>query len=118
MTKECVIGNIGEKEKARLRRAGLVGLVCGVALAATAILYQAPWWVHATLFISLWAGLSALLQAKEQTSILLAARRLRRIDGREEPERYVLEFRGRARTIQRRSLLVAVFLTVLVTLLG
>jgi len=97
---------------------GWVALACALALAAAATFHQAPWWLRPALFISLWTAASALLQAREQTSILLAARRIRRIDGREEPERYVIEFRGRARMIQRRSLLVAALLTTLVTLLG
>lgn len=117
-SKENEIGNIGEKERSRLRITGQVGLAFGVLLAASAFHNQVPWWVRPTLFFSLWIGVSALLQAKEQTSVLLAARRVRRIDGKEEPERYVIESRGRARMIQRRSLFVAVLLMTLVTVLG
>ncbi len=118
ISKEYEIGNIGEKERSKLRMTGQVGLACGIVLAATTIHYQVPWWVRPTLFFSLWIGVSALLQAKEKTSVLLAARRVRRIDGKEEPERYVIELRGRARMIQRRSLFVAVLLMTLVTVLG
>jgi len=97
---------------------GWVGIACGVGLAVAAIYQQVPWWVYLTLFFSVWTGVSALLQAKERTSIRLAARRVRSIDGKEEPERYVLELRGRARMIQRRSLLVTLLLMILLTLLA
>jgi len=118
ISKEWEIGNIGQKERSRLRTVGEVLLACGVLLAASAIHHRVPWWVWPTLFFSIWMGVSALLQAKEQTSVLLAARRVRRIDGREEPERYVIELRKRARMIQRRSLFVTVLLITLVTVLG
>lgn len=111
------IGNIGEKERARLRVAGWISLAFGVLLAAIATYYPVPWWVRPAVFVSFWSGVSALLQAREQTSIRLAARRVRKIDGKEEPEPYVIEFRGRARMIQRRSLFVAVLLMTLVTIL-
>ena len=108
-SKEYRVGNIGEKERSRLRMMGQVGWLWGRARRYCNY-YQVPWWVRLTLFFSLWIGVSALLQAREQTSILLAARRLRRIDGKEEPEPYVIEFRGRARMIQRRSLFLALLL--------
>jgi hypothetical protein len=113
---EPTIGNIGGKERTRLRLAGIVGLALAAGLAVVAVQNQVAWWVHVMLFVTLWSGFSALLQARERTSILLAARRVRRIDGKEEPERFVLLFRGRARMIYRRSLLAAVFLMTLVTL--
>lgn len=118
MSNEYVVGNIGERERARLRWVGRIGVACAAILAAVVIFYQVPWWVYLTLFFSLWSGISSLVQAKENTSVRFAARRVRKIDGKEEPEQYVLEFRGRARTIQRRSLFVTVLLMILVTLLG
>jgi len=116
MSKDSVMGNIGVKEGARLRAVGLVGITGGLALGVVVLSYDVPWWVRPALFLSLWIGASGLLQARGRTSVLLAARRVRKIDGREERERYVLTLTERARVIQLRSLFVAVLLVALITL--
>jgi len=107
MLRESEFANIGTKEAARLRTTGLVGLACTMGLGLGTIYYPPVWWARPTLFFMLWLGTSLLLQAKARTSILLAVRRVRRIDGREEPEPYVLALREQARLIQRMSLFVA-----------
>ncbi len=108
--------NIGEQESSRLRAAGVAAMVCGLALGDVVIYHEVPSWMLFVVFLSIWLGASALLQARERTSVVLAARRLRRIDGKEEREQYVLTLRERARMIQRRSLFVAVLFVTLLTL--
>ncbi|MFB3902036.1 MAG: hypothetical protein ACE15E_01155 [Acidobacteriota bacterium] len=112
MLRESEFENIGTKEASRLRTAGLVDLACSMALGAATIYYQLNWWARPALFFLLWFGTALLLQARAHTSILLAARRLRRVDGREEPEPYVITLRERARLIQKRSLFVAALVVI------
>jgi len=100
--------NIGKKEAERLRTIGRIALACGIALGLATVYYQFDLWTRPTLFLLYWFGTALLLQAKRHTSILLAARRLRRIDGREEPELHVIALREQAGMIQRRSFLLAV----------
>jgi len=87
-----------------------------MALGMATIYYQLAWWVRPVLFFTFWSGAALLLQAKAHTSIVLAARRLRRIDGREEPELYVITLREQARLIQKRSLFVAALVVTVVTM--
>ncbi|RPJ83743.1 MAG: hypothetical protein EHM18_13280 [Acidobacteria bacterium] len=116
MLEQTEFVNIGPKEAARLRRIGVAGLACASVLGMVMIYYQISGWARPLLFFLAWLGCSLQLQANARTSILLAARRVRRIDGTEEPELYVMTLRAQSRAIQNWSLFLAALVVTFVVM--
>jgi hypothetical protein len=107
--------NIGPRERRKRRLLGIVALTVGVGLAFVLVVYDAPRWSRAVVFLPVWMAGLGLLQAREKTCIALAARGVCNLDEGEAPirdERVAAQLRERARRINRRALLTAAAITI------
>jgi hypothetical protein len=109
--------NIGPLEQRKRRLLGIVALTVGVGVAFVLVVYGAPRWSRLAVFFPLWMAGLGLLQAREKTCIALAARGLCNMDSGEvtlEDEKLIEQLRVKARRINRRSIITAALITLLV----
>ncbi|MGB7923682.1 MAG: hypothetical protein WCF57_10600 [Pyrinomonadaceae bacterium] len=114
MTSDAI--NIGPREQRKRRLLGFVALTVGVATAFVLVVYGAPRWSRAVIFLPIWVAGLGLMQAREQTCIALAARGTCNMDAGEESlsdEESIRHLRDKARRINRRATITALAATVL-----
>lgn len=109
--------NIGPVERRKRRLLGIVALTIGVGIAFVLVVYDAPRWSRLVVFLPLWLAGLGLLQAKEKTCIALAARGVCNMDSGEvslNDETLIERLRDKARKINRRSIITAALITLVV----
>jgi hypothetical protein len=109
--------NIGPFERRKRRLLGIVALTVGVGVAFVLVATDAPRWSRLIVFFPIWIAGLGLLQAREKTCIALAARGLCNMDVGEaelEDEKMIERLRENARKINRRALVTAVLITLVV----
>jgi hypothetical protein len=109
--------NIGPRERRKRRLLGVVSLTVGVGAAFVLVVYGAPRWSRLIVFFPVWMAGLGLLQARAQTCIALAARGMCNMDSGEErleDATLIERLRAKARSINRRALLTAVVIAVVV----
>jgi hypothetical protein len=109
--------NIGPRERRKRRLLGIVSLTVAVGVAFVLVSFSAPRWSRLVVFLPLWMAGLGLLQAREKTCIALAARGVCNMDAGEETVNdatLAARLRDKASAIQRRALLVAAAITVVV----
>ena len=107
--------NIGAAELRKRRIVGVVGLAVCALGSVVLIADGAPRLWRVILFLPWWTACLGIFQARSRVCVALAARGLRNLDGKQEPQPLAeLEaVRREARRVHLRSLLTAALLTLL-----
>lgn len=107
--------NIGPAELRKRRVVGAVGLAVCALGSVVLIADGAPRLWRLILFLPWWTACLGIFQARARVCVALAARGLRNLDGKQEPQPLVEleEVQREARRVHVRSLLTAVLLTLL-----
>lgn len=107
--------NIGPSELRKRWVVGVVALAVCALGSAVLIADGAPRWWRWILFLPWWTACLGIFQARSRVCVALAARGLRNLEGRQEPQPLAeLEaVRREARRVHVRSLLTAALLTLL-----
>jgi hypothetical protein len=111
--------NIGPRERRKRRILGVVALTVGVGLAFVLVIFQAPRWSRAIVFLPIWIAGLGLMQSRDHVCIALAAMGKCNMDEGEETlddESLIKQLRSKARRINNRALITAGAIT-LMTLL-
>ena len=109
--------NIGPRERRKRRVMGWVALCAGVSLAFVLVAWSEPRPLRLFVFFPIWIAALGFFQAREKTCIALAARGVCNMDQGEEKivdESAAAELCARARHINRRSLIAALVVTMVV----
>lgn len=109
--------NIGPREQRKRRLLGVVALTVGVAAAFVLVIYEAPRWSRFIVFVPIWVAGLGLMQARENVCIALAERGTQMLDAQEERidnHDLIGQLRDKARRINRRALITAVAITLVV----
>ena len=119
MTDAC-IPNIGPRERKRRLTGGFIFLAVAVCVAGCLVWFDAPQPWRLLLFLPVWMSAIGFFQVSEQTCVALAARGLRNMDDGDEEVTDLIELarmRAQSRKVHIRSVLTAVVVAVLFTLL-
>lgn len=110
------ICNIGRRETSKRRLLGIAALIAGIGLAFVLVIFGASRFWRLIVFLPFWMAGLGLFQAQEKVCIALAARGLQNMDDGEiqlEDAKLAGKLKEKARKINRKAILTAVFATLL-----
>jgi hypothetical protein len=120
MTTATVCSNIGPRQRQRRLVGGFFFLAIAICVAVCVILFNAPRPWRLLVFLPTWAAAIGFFQVRAKTCVALAARGLKNMDAGDEEitdPRELDLIRRQSRGVHIRSILTAVVVAALLTLL-